>query len=929
MNGRFSVPLRVAAVTATAAVVSAMTTFPAAAADGDVQVVNTETVQVYTSPTGEVETKRIYEQLALTGTGSVDLANPISTDGLRNLDGFGGFDTEDGNQITKMSVDGEEHLRSVSDYTGKLPLDVTVEHYLDGTRVEPGDVVGEDGSLEVKYIVKNVTGVEQEVSFPDGKGGEITKTVNVPIPMVGSLTTLVPESFTEVKSEAANMAGDGKGNTKLSFTMTLFPPIGSDTAEFGYTANVTDGVVPRTSISALPVNPLESPTFASAADSYQGGADTGIELTDGATEIDANLLKLRDGAGDLLAGLIKLRDGSQQLEAGLAGEASPGAARLAEGADQLNSGLGQINSGSELLADKLGEAAVGGSKLRDGAGRLADGATKASAGSKLLADGTASAADGGHDLADGLGRLNAGTGELSTGLLAAEAGSRALAQGFNSSTGDPDFVTGSQKLVEGLKLISGGLKQLAGVEGLPKAKAGATALHDGVDQLILRVGSVDEPETLIGGLVALRTAIDTQLIPGATKLKEGGAALATQLPAAKDGVDDVKDGLDLALAPDGDLDRLTGGLAAVKGTAGCLSDPECQGTVEALSQGVNGAGGTREKLAAASGGLGQVSEGLTAAVSGATALSDGAARLEGGLGLASAGAGELQTGAEKLRGALETQIKPGLQQLVDGLTDAVSGVTALSSGADEAVNGAQTLSEKLGIAGAGAGALADGLASASDGSGRLAAGTAKAAAGGDELSSGLGRLNAGAGELSAGLGALSDGAGQLRRGTFTLEDGLSKLSDGAGELNDGVGKAADGSTRIADGANKLADGLGDAADGSGKLAGGLEKAAAGAPKLEDGAQRLSDEGTKKLIEAGESTAQTYGELYATIAAGAERAQSEKMVFGAPEGAMGLAAYSYEIKGDDGEGGRNLARGLGGLAVLAAGAGAFALRRRMI
>ena len=41
------------------------------------------------------------------------------------------------------------------------------------------------------------------------------------------------------------------------------------------------------------------------------------------------------------------------------------------------------------------------------------------------------------------------------------------------------------------------------------------------------------------------------------------------------------------------------------------------------------------------------------------------------------------------------------------------------------------------------------------------------------------------------------------------------------------------------------------------------------------------------------------------------------------------AYSYVIKGDDGEGGRNLARGVGGLAILGAGGAVFALRRRLI
>ena len=93
MNPRNTV-LRVAATSGVAAVLFGMAAAPAVAADGDVDVLNTETVQVYTSPTGEIETQRVYEQLILTGNGSVDLSNPISTDGLRNLDGFGGFDIE-------------------------------------------------------------------------------------------------------------------------------------------------------------------------------------------------------------------------------------------------------------------------------------------------------------------------------------------------------------------------------------------------------------------------------------------------------------------------------------------------------------------------------------------------------------------------------------------------------------------------------------------------------------------------------------------------------------------------------------------------------------------------------------------------------------------------------------------------------------------
>ncbi|MEP6667410.1 MAG: hypothetical protein ABJA81_13260, partial [Nocardioidaceae bacterium] len=310
----------------------------AADGNGDVAVTNTETVQVYTDATGKVDTKRVYEQLVFTGNGDVDIENPVSADGLRNLDGFSGIDVKDGSQTISTSVDGQKQMRSVSDFNGTLPLDVSVRYFLQGKEVQPGDVVGESGDLEVKYRVENVTGQMQQIEVDDGEGGTVTRNIEVVVPMVGSLTTLLPSTFTDVKSDQANMAGDGRGATKMSFTMTLFPPIGGPTADFGYTAKVTDGVIPRATISALPVNPLESPSFKGGAESYQGGSDTGAELTAGATEIDANLLKLRDGAADLSAGLMKLYDGAGQLSAGLNDKAVPGTRKLADGSTQLSDG---------------------------------------------------------------------------------------------------------------------------------------------------------------------------------------------------------------------------------------------------------------------------------------------------------------------------------------------------------------------------------------------------------------------------------------------------------------------------------------------------------------------------------------------------------------------------------------------------------------
>lgn len=840
MSVRIHVPLRVAAVTAALAVVSVAAATPALAHGGDhVKVVNTETVQVYTSPTGEVQTRRVYEQLGLTGNGTVDLKNPISTDGLRNLDGFSSFSVKDGAQVTRTTVHGEKDLRSVSNYDRKLPLDVSVAYTLDGKSVSPGDIVGKSGHLQVRYTVQNVTAVPQQVTFPDGNGGTVTKTVQVPIPMVGSLSTTTPSSFSNVTSAEANMGGDGQGGTQLSFTMTLFPPIGSDTAVFGYSADITDGVVPRAEISALPVNPLASPTFKSAGDSYKGGADTGVELAQGATKIDTNLLKLRDGSANLLAGLIKLRAGADELHTGLADTAAPGAQQLADGASRLDGGLGQLNSGSKRLAAGTGELLIGADKLRGGAGRLDRGAGK---------------------MASGASDLSAGTGAA---------------------------LAGSQKLRGGLAQISAGLAQLSDTNvGLPTAKAGITQLKAGVDQLVAGFGDTSQPTTIIGGLTALSAGIG-QLDGGAGQLHAGLTQLSgpTGLGAAKAGVDQVQGGLAAALAPGADIDKLIAGLTALSSTDALC--PIATGCQNVASQLLAGAQQSKTNLSVANAGLQQVSGGLAQAIGAVnTQLAPGAAQLQAGAQSAKAGADQLVGGAGQAKAGLQ-QLSAGLDQLSVGIAGAVDGVLQLSAGSNDAF------------------------------------------AGSSDLTAGLTKLDAGAGRLSGGANRLSNGASDLHAGAGRLDGGVRRLDSGAKDLSDGAGQASDGAGQLSDGANQLANGLGDAASGSGQIADGLKRAAGGAPKLVDGAQQLSDKGTKKLAAAGVDTAQSYGDMYATIKAGADRAQTEDMAFGAPKGALGLTAYDFIINGDDGETSRNLQRGLGGAALLAAGAGAFAFRRRRV
>jgi putative membrane protein len=766
----------------------------ASTAGGDnVDVVNTETVQVYMGADGHIESRRVYEQLVLTGNGKVTIKNPVSTKGLRNLDGFGGFDVKDGEQVGTFNVDGVTRARSVSDFTGTLPLDIDVAYSLNGKTVKPGDVVGEDGKLKVDFTVKNITSESRQVTIPDGKGGTVTRTVDVAIPMVGSLTTVAPSTFTEVKSDQANMAGDGKGGTKLTFTMTLFPPIGAAETTFGYTASIKDGVVPEINVSALPVNPLKSPSFKTAATSYQSGADTGAQLADGALEIDGNLLKLRDGASDLLAGLLKLHAGSEELQDGLVAKAAPGARKLADGTGKAVAGSDKVASGAGELSAGLGKADAGGTRLDSGATQLA-------AGQKALAA--------------GLEKLYAGVDSLPAQVQA-------------QVTADPQY----QALTGALSAVLAGIGTLA---DQPQANPANN--------------------TLLGGLNGLKYG-----------LRYPAGADCVNAPATKcgiiDGIDTVKAGIDAQLAGSG---ALGSALLAARTSAGCAADPVCAGNLDAIIPGLSA---LPAKLQQASAALG--------------ALSD-------------AGDDRMIPGINLMRSRISTGVSPATCSSNPSGCGAREALLAVQGGIPLLVQAVSnnirtTLLAAIGTGGAGCD-------------------TTKT--------------------LQCGANALSAGTLQLSAGITELVSGIGLLSDGGSRLAAGAGDLADGLDQIDGGANDLADGLGDAADGSKLLADGLGEAVAGAPKLVEGAGRLSKEGTQVIAGKGEETAQNYGTLYAVLAEGAKRADAERMAYGAPKDAMGLTAYTYVIKADDGEGGRNLVRTLGGLGLLAAGGGVLLLRRRL-
>jgi putative membrane protein len=143
-------------------------------------------------------------------------------------------------------------------------------------------------------------------------------------------------------------------------------------------------------------------------------------------------------------------------------------------------------------------------------------------------------------------------------------------------------------------------------------------------------------------------------------------------------------------------------------------------------------------------------------------------------------------------------------------------------------------------------------------------------------------------------------------------------------------KLAPGATTVAEGNEDLATGLGAAAEKTPQLAEGLGSAADGAPQIVDGTKQLSEQGTQKLIEAGNNTAMDFGERFAIIEAAAETTKDGGLPYGAPEQSdLASAAYTMDLAGEGSPSGSDATKGIVALVLIggaAAGGAALSARR---
>jgi hypothetical protein len=246
-------------------------------------------------------------QLTVQGQESGDQQVPVPDRGalLRSLLDFSHPPTEDGIATLTADVqDGVGLARTVSLYPQDEDPPVAFEaaYTLDGEPIDAWDVVGKSGVLTATYTLTNLSTTTIPVEVENLAGDPVTVEVEADVPMVGIGKMLIPQQYHGLSLTGGTFGADGRGNNQVQFIALPFRPISKDgTATFGWSANVTDAVIPSMLLQVAPVYiPADDPETP-VDESARGGG-----LVQPPPNLDPAVAQIQGGVAQLVTGVEQL-----------------------------------------------------------------------------------------------------------------------------------------------------------------------------------------------------------------------------------------------------------------------------------------------------------------------------------------------------------------------------------------------------------------------------------------------------------------------------------------------------------------------------------------------------------------------------------------------------------------------------------------------
>jgi putative membrane protein len=286
----------------------------------------------------------------------VDYGNYTEVKNLSNLNEI----ELDGDKIQFEATEDEFYYQGQLDQLS-LPWDITIEYLLNGEIIEPKELIGQDGALEIRLTTK------------ENKDSKETFYNNY---LLQISFTLQPSVFENIVAENATIANAGK-NKQVAFTV-----MPENDGEFSIKADVTDFEMDGIDITAVPSSmSIDAPNVDEMTDELGTLSSAINDVHKGVGEFQSGINELNDGLGALLGGsnefkngMTELNQSSDQLRAAsssiqdalvqlnqaLSGEAGSvdlsQLVQLPKGLNQISSGLTETAEGLKTLDEKYSQA---------------------------------------------------------------------------------------------------------------------------------------------------------------------------------------------------------------------------------------------------------------------------------------------------------------------------------------------------------------------------------------------------------------------------------------------------------------------------------------------------------------------------------------------------------------------------------------------
>lgn len=216
-----------------------------------------------------------------------------------------------------VEQDGKFYYQGDLEEGTELPWDVAVTYLLDGSEVDPSQLAGETGHVEIQVETK--ANESMDPVFYENYLLQVSLTL--------------PNTYKNIEASSGGMQANAGKNKQITFTV-----MPGKEEQLRVEADVENFEFNGVEIAAVPSSlPIDTTGTEGMTDDMAELSDAIGQLNDGVSELQNGVVQLNDGAG-------KLRDGSAQYKNGI-NQLNGSSSELVGASNSIKEALGTINRG--------------------------------------------------------------------------------------------------------------------------------------------------------------------------------------------------------------------------------------------------------------------------------------------------------------------------------------------------------------------------------------------------------------------------------------------------------------------------------------------------------------------------------------------------------------------------------------------------------